>query len=1050
MPPQYYIRFHRAFSLAFFGAVCAVALLVVACPSPTLQDFTDLPPVAVHSPETARRPYWFLSATGGTYRYVVYPAGSVPSEPVWVEFDVMDPAQCPVYSDADTLIILGFEPAGPARVVSPARVYFLPPDDFSPMNGTSWNVLVERQTSAGWERLLTRPVTVVQATPATPSLQTLQSAPAPDPRPSWTWTGPEVAVSYACFLYLAEGDSIVGEPVESALVSARLPTDGSAGTLGGFRPTAPLDPAIGWEYILTVYSVDAAGNRSTALSIPKLVIPALNDLKPVLAAEDNGVGLEPNAQGAVVTVSPIPAWTWRGTDRELKFRYQLREGTSTSLLDNTRWVERSIAESHRIFRAGTDVPWLGAAPSALGQGFWTLYVQAYFITLGDWADTGHLTIEVTGNPPPDPVFSAADGMRTKDTTPTWLWSVAAGTGAAEVERVTGYQYALEAGPRTPPDPEEPAPASSGVINPVVAGSVFSFTPGFELADGSVTLRVWTLDARGVRSRQSAQLMVVVDTSIPKLLAVNSLIDGQAIAIKAGDPAFPLELPPQLPVDVTFELVFSKAMNPETVEAAITLLQDTSVPVPFLVNSDSSGLRYTIVPSDTLNQGRLFSLSIATSASDRAENALATGSTRSFSSGILAKTVSSEVVPDPNLRGAFARSAAAYALAHATNADLVYLHQLLSIENDSSGSASMAVSDLTGLQYCTSAHTLQLYHDKTGLSRIDLAGQSSLSLLPSLQSLTLEGYLSLAISLLPDSLSNLNLAGSAVTDSSALQSLSKLLYLDLKNTDISDFSFLALPAGNPALKALLTLDLSGTTLGNTGKAQLAGLTALRYLNLATTGITGDLANLQNLIKLEHLDLSDNQLTSLAGLGSSMSSLQSLAAKGNDLDGSIGPILGLLSGLEYLYLCENRFASLPDMSALTNLKVARFADQQSALLAGPVVVRGQFDDQDPLDAKSFLDLSGNGITALDFGTVTFLGEVLDLSGNALTSTTWAAKTLKLRELDLSGNSALGADAQLSANLQQIPNLNYLNLSGCGVTAAVILELMDKWPSATIVSP
>ena len=1038
--------------LFFSAAVLGLALLAVSCPSPVLQSFTDLPPVAVHSPESARRPYWFLSAAGGSYRYVLYPAGAEPSEPVWVEFDVADPAQCPEYNDADSLLVLetvlGTVPTGPARVLSPARVYFLPPVDFIPVHGASWGLLLERHGTSGWERLLTRPVMVALAVPAAPSLPAIQPAPAPDPRPTWSWTGPTGVVSYSCVLYRAIGDAKSGEPVEMALVAARLPEDDAVdGTVGGFRPIAPLDPEDGWDYILEVCSVDAAGNQSAVLSIPKLVIPSLDDLKPLLAAREGPDELMPNDEGHLVTASATPVWTWTGTGKETAFRYQLQEGVFSAAMSDIRWVVTGIAESERSFNAGIDTPRQDAAPAALGQGAWTLYVQAYFVALGGWADAGHLTVEVTGNPPPDPDFALDAVTRTNDTTPTWTWDLAAGTTTAERELVKGYQWELAANPRTPDDPEM---VLSGLVNPAESGSAFTFTPDFQLADGNATLRVWTLDERGVRSRQSASLLVIVDTVAPRLFAVNSLVGSLGTAIKAGDPAFPDEESPLLPVDGSYELVFSKAMDAGTVAAAVSLKEGIN-PVAFSINANTTGMRYTIVPTTNLSQGSSFSIAIATSAADLAGNVLDSAATRNFDIGILASSVSSAVVPDANLRGALARSATAYALANGGLATEVYLHQLQIVENDSFGIDDDAVQDLKGIEFCTAMHTLRLTHDETGVSRLALSGQGHLSSLARLRTLALEGYLAVDAAGLPEALTNLSLAGSAVTSSLELQNLSGLLYLDLKKTDLSDFSFLSLPAGTPDLSGLVTLDLSGTALDDTGKAQLSGLVALRYLNLANTDISGDLVALQNLVKLEHLDVTGNQLSSLTGLsGATMTSLRSLSAKGNDLVDTSHAILGALTSLEYLYLCENKFTSLPDMGLLTKLKVARFADQKLASLAVTVTLNGSFDDQDATANGSFLDLSGNGITSLAIGATVFRGEVVDLSGNALTGTEWAAKTLDVREIDLSSNSSLGADTSLVTNLTKIPGITFLDLTGCGVSTDNINLLKAQWPAATIVSP
>jgi Leucine-rich repeat (LRR) protein len=823
-------------------------------------------------------------------------------------------------------------------------------------------------------------------------------------------------------LYRAVGGAKTGEPVETALAAARLPEDDAVdGTVGSFRPSSLLDPADGWDYILEVRSVDAAGNQSTVLSIPKLVIPSLDALKPVLQANDGStdmVPLVPNDQGVLVTASATPAWTWTGTGKETKFRYQLREGGFTTLLDGTRWVETGITEADRSFQAGTDAPRQNAAPAALGQGSWTLYVQAYFVALGGWANAGYLTIEVTGNPPPDPAFASAVATRTNDTTPTWTWDLAAGTTTAERELVSGYQWELAANPRTPDDPEM---VLSGVINPADVGSVFTFTPAFVLADGNASLRVWTLDSRGVRSRQSASLLVIVDTVAPRLFAVNSLVGSLGTAIKAGDPAFPDEEPLLLAIDASFELVFSKAMDAGTVAAAVTLQQDGSAsPLDFAISSATNGLRHTIVPAANLAQGSSFSIAIAASAADLAGNILDTEASRTFDTGILASSVSSAVVPDANLRGALARSATAYALANGGIAAGVYMHQLLIVENDSEGDVDWAVKNLEGLQYCSSVHTLNLFHNNSGANRVEsLTGQNLLASLPRLQTLVLEGYFAVDTGNLPESLTNLSLAGSSTSNNAGLPDLTALQFLDLRNGSLGTLS------------------------------PLAGLTALRYLNVAKTGQSGDLNQLQNLLQLEHLDITGNTLTSLSGLNASMTSLKSISAKGNSLDAFGSTVLNVLASLEYLYLCENRYTSLPNMGSMTSLKVARFADQGAGPM-GVVTLNGRFDDQDPDASGSFLDLSGNGITSLTIGPPTFRGEVLDLSGNALTGTAWASQALFLRELDLSGNSGLGADTNLYANLSQIPGITFLDLTGCGVAPAVITQLQTRWPAATIVSP
>ena len=141
------------------------------------------------------------------------------------------------------------------------------------------------------------------------------------------------------------------------------------------------------------------------------------------------------------------------------------------------------------------------------------------------------------------------------------------------------------------------------------------------------------------------------------------------------------------------------------------------------------------------------------------------------------------------------------------------------------------------------------------------------------------------------------------------------------TPIADWDGVRVEGGRVTRVVLIGMGLDGTI-----PAELAGLTALEYLQLNDNALTGGIpAELGSISSLVVLYLQDNMLS--GGIPTELgdlSSLKRLYLMRNDLSGGIPTELGNLGELEYLYLYSNELtgeipSELSDLARLIRLHV-----------------------------------------------------------------------------------------------------------------------------------
>ena len=161
----------------------------------------------------------------------------------------------------------------------------------------------------------------------------------------------------------------------------------------------------------------------------------------------------------------------------------------------------------------------------------------------------------------------------------------------------------------------------------------------------------------------------------------------------------------------------------------------------------------------------------------------------------------------------------------------------------------------------------------------------------------------------------------------------------------------------------TLGLFFNALSGPLPANLAGLPALRVLDLHNNQITGPIPpELDRLATLEYLDLSVNQLSETipAGLGT-LAKLQTMNLANNSLAGPIPPELGQLAGLRSLALSHNLLSG-PIPEALANLSALESLHLGDNMLEGNIPFGlGQLPALSLADL-SFNQLSGSAPSAL----------------------------------------------------------------------------------------
>ena len=184
------------------------------------------------------------------------------------------------------------------------------------------------------------------------------------------------------------------------------------------------------------------------------------------------------------------------------------------------------------------------------------------------------------------------------------------------------------------------------------------------------------------------------------------------------------------------------------------------------------------------------------------------------------------------------------------------------------------------------------------------------------------------------------------------------------------------------------------------------------------------------------LSDEPLDAWQGVGvDATGRVDSLGLAGNNLKGTISPILGELPGLRALLLGGNRLSG-PIPPALFELSSLTILDLRGNELEGSIAGRIRL-----LSALTHLDLSSNHLT----------GPIPDALGN-LTSLTW----LQLRDNDLTGPippilgelsglqvlllSSNELTGSIPAELGNLTSLSYLDLGNNQLTGSIPAELSD----------
>jgi Leucine-rich repeat (LRR) protein len=283
-------------------------------------------------------------------------------------------------------------------------------------------------------------------------------------------------------------------------------------------------------------------------------------------------------------------------------------------------------------------------------------------------------------------------------------------------------------------------------------------------------------------------------------------------------------------------------------------------------------------------------------------------------------------PDPNLEAAI-REAIGKPTGDIYQSDLVGLTTL--------GASSRGITDVTGLEYCTSLTALYL-------------GDNQISDMSALSGLT--------------SLTSLSLFDNQISDLSPLSGLTSLNGLWLDGNVISDISALL------GLTSLTTLSLGRNQISDI--SALSGLNTLTWLNLGINQI-GDISSLSSLTSLNYLWLDRNVISNISAL-SGLTTLITMRLDANDIN-DISPLSNLIS-LISLNLRTNQISDISHLSDLGNL-------------TGLYLDYNQIDDisiLSNLSSLSTLSLHGNAISDIEPlvnnpGLST--GDTVDLTANPL---------------------------------------------------------------------
>jgi Leucine-rich repeat (LRR) protein len=958
-------KFSFETTLLFFVILfSSIQLCSCANPSDSDSDSSDLP--LVHTPVKAERPYWFFNATTGSYRYSVYEKGTSVSEDscLWTEFDAAEESECPVYNTADDFLFLSDDfPAGPARITASGQIYVCALSTLSVTEGSVYAVLLEKKNGSSWNALETGTVTIDTTVPDVPAVSEDFSSVDSELCPVWEWTGPSDAVRFICGLYESGADT----PADRTVVSAKT-VSGSTSATASYQPPEDLDLTNTWTYILSVQSVDAAGNRSDAVEIKKLIVPAASYLVPAVSSGK-----------ASATASRTPSWTWSVSEKlpVSSYRYQLYNGESSALINDSLW----ISTSETSFTAGSDKPYSGGNAVSLDDGEWTLFVEAYYASIDTWSEAGSCTVTVSSDIPPDPVFDSETDTTVHTSEPVWSWTV-----ADREDVVTGYTYTLTY-TSTDTDPV----SISGSVNDVSGTSRFSYTAEKSLPEGTAGLEVHTLNKDGILSENSASFTYVLDFTEPAVMSLSSDSTTFASVTEVSESGSDISYYPVAPV---FTAAFSEVMDESSVRNALSLTAGTKqVEITVEVVSGSGGADFTIAPASCLPENTVCTLSLSTTAEDTAGNCITSGKSIVFTTGVSITNDStfSSYIPDSNLRNVLLDSGTAY------------LHQVKSIVAVA-GTYSENITDLTGISLCKSLETVNLTY-KTSSSSDAVTGGSDLAECAALKDLTLTDCpYSINCSWIPSSVCTLDLSGSQLENgtTASVSLLTGLQSLKVSDCGLTDISFLS------GLTNLTYLDLSGNSFTSTDA--LTKSDSLETLVVSDCGLT-DVSFLTGLVKLTYLDLSKNGIKNLADFpNTAMANLVYLILSGNE---SLSSIKGL------------SFSSLPKLTTalFSGCGLSGTIDLSGCTFKG---TETSFEDSDST-SFSFIDLSHNSISGIEKIPEDTSLQRIDVSKNGLSSVSWAESRTSLRYINISNNQNLADAGDIVTSLGSLCKIEEINLGG-----------------------
>ena len=275
---------------------------------------------------------------------------------------------------------------------------------------------------------------------------------------------------------------------------------------------------------------------------------------------------------------------------------------------------------------------------------------------------------------------------------------------------------------------------------------------------------------------------------------------------------------------------------------------------------------------------------------------------------VAKADSVVTFPDPNLQAAI-RAAINKPSGDILQSDLVGLTSL--------SAESAGITNLTGLEHCTSLTSLDLFTNQ-------ISNLSPLAGLTGLVVLFLQNNQISDISPL-SGLTNLQwlaIALNHITDLSPLSGLTSLWSIYLSSNQISDLSPLS------GLTSLNSLIVQHNQIINI--SPLSGLTSLTALYLDYNQII-NVSPLAGLIHLGNLGLEYNQITNISPL-SGLTGLGNLYLNDNQISDLL-PLSGLTS-VVVLYLNDNQISDVSPLAGPTSLMYLHLEDNQISDI-GPLV-------------------------------------------------------------------------------------------------------------------